>query len=254
MTSPSTFPHYTDKHRSPPLFTALDFHRYVARRTGELPPRVPSGIVLVFGRRWERYLRRRFGGMRDRRTGVYRANATVGVSEVGGPGAPHLAIEVEELAALGARRFVIVGLAGSLQSRVPAGAFVVCSKALRDEGTSHHYRRPEPFARPSARLTAKLRSELRKEAVTFFEGPSWTIDAPYRETVAEVRHYRRAGILTVEMEAAALFTVVRHLGGGAAALFVISDHLDEKGWQPQFHRTPGALRRGLEIAIAAARG
>ena len=38
-----------------------------------------------------------------------------------------------------------------------------------------------------------------------------TIDAPYlRETVAEARRYRRQGVLTVEMEAAALFAVGRY--------------------------------------------
>ena len=34
--------------------------------------------------------------------------------------------------------------------------------------------------------------------------PTWTTDAPYRETVEEITRYRGEGILTVEMEAAAL--------------------------------------------------
>jgi purine-nucleoside phosphorylase len=47
--------------------------------------------------------------------------------------------------------------------------------------------------------------------------PTWTTDAPYRETVEEITRYRGEGILTVEMEAAALFTVARPSGLAAAA-------------------------------------
>jgi purine-nucleoside phosphorylase len=51
------------------------------------------------------------------------------------------------------------------------------------------------------------------------------------------------------MEAAAVFTVAHQLGGKAAALFVISDHPDERGWEPRFHdRRPG-LRRALDLAL-----
>jgi uridine phosphorylase len=38
-------------------------------------------------------------------------------------------------------------------------------------------------------------------------GWTWTTDAPYRETAEEIEEYRRRGVLTVEMEAAALFAV-----------------------------------------------
>lgn len=206
---------------------------------------------MVFGQRWTRYLRQRFRGAYDRRTGVYRASASVGVAGLEGPGAPYTAIVVEELVPLGARQFVIVGLAGSLRPGIAAGSFVVCSRALRDEGTSHHYQRPSPYAPASRHLTAVVKAELRREGVPFVEGPSWTTDAPYRETGVEVRRYRREGILTVEMEAAALFTVARRRGAHAAALFVISDLLDERGWEPQFHETWEPLRRGLEIGIRA---
>lgn len=182
---------------------------------------------------------------------MYRASSSVGVVGLQGPGAPYTAIVVEELIPLGARRFVIVGLAGSLRSDLPIGSFVVCSRAMRDEGTSHHYQRPSPYAPVSRRLAAAIKAELRRESIPFFEGPSWTTDAPYRETAAEVRRYRRDGILTVEMEAAAMFTVARRRGAEAAALFVISDLLDERGWEPQFHETREPLHRGLEIAIRA---
>jgi uridine phosphorylase len=53
-------------------------------------------------------------------------------------------------------------------------------------------------------MTAAPATALRESGLTFRSGVSWTIDAPYRETVAEARHYQAEGVLCVEMEAAAL--------------------------------------------------
>ena len=56
-------------------------------------------------------------------------------------------------------------------------------------------------------MTAVLGAALRGSGLAFRPGVSWTIDTPYRETVAEARHYQAEGVLCVEMEAAALFPV-----------------------------------------------
>ncbi len=165
-----------------------------------------------------------------------------------GPGSPCATIVVEELAAQGVRRFVMVGLAGALDPDLAPGSYVVCTRALRDEGTSLHYRPPGRFALPDARLTRDLRQLLERERVPYRAGPTWTTDAPYRETREELRRFRREGILTVEMEASAVFTVARCRGFAAAALFVVSDRLDEKGWEPWFRDARRPLYRALDLA------
>ncbi|HEX2317424.1 MAG TPA: nucleoside phosphorylase [Streptosporangiaceae bacterium] len=144
--------------------------------------------------------------------------------------APVAAIAVEELSAPGTELFIGVGTAGAIDDRLTAGDLVVCSAALRDEGTSYHYARPEPFAVPDPGLTARLRAALPTAA----HGPSWTTDAPYRETAEEIAKYRAEGILTVEMEASCLFTVARHTGTAAAAAFTVSDVLHGQQWEPHF--------------------
>ncbi len=58
---------------------------------------------------------------------------------VPGVGGPQAAVAVEELHALGCRRFVACGGAGSLQPGQDLGALVLVEGALRDEGLSHHY-------------------------------------------------------------------------------------------------------------------
>ncbi len=245
------FPQHPNKHREPPLFTASEFRRYERRQGGARTPPPPPSVVMVFGRRWERYLARRYRAGPEARSDVYRENDRVGVAHVSGPGAPHATIVFEELSALGVRRFLLVGLAGSLQPDLRVGEWVLCTKALRDEGTSHHYVGPGVYSRPSAGLTADVRSELRRHRMPFVEGPTWTIDAVYRETRAEVRRYRARGIRTVDMEASAIFSVARCRRRQAAALFVVSDHLDEGGWEPRFYDTGPPLRRAFEFGLAA---
>jgi Phosphorylase superfamily len=123
---------------------------------------------------------------------------------------------------------------------------VVCSAALRDEGTSYHYAPPQPFAWPDPELTARLRAALPTAA----HGPSWTTDAPYRETAEEIARYGAEGILTVEMEASCLFTVAAITGTVAAAAFVVSDMLHGEQWEPHFG-SPGVLS-GLWALFEAA--
>ena len=249
-----TFPQHRRKHLERPLFTADEIHQYAARRRGAAPPRAPENVVFVFGRGWRRYLGRKYPGTLDRRTDLYRVRPGVAVTVLEGPGAPYAGIATEELAALGARRFVIVGIAGSLQPHVRVGGIVLCTRALRDEGTSHHYLPSGRFAKPSPRLTEDLRRALAREGTPFVAGPTWTIDAPYRETVAEIRRYRSEGILTVEMEASAVFAIARLRACESAAVFVISDHLDDQGWEPRFHDCRRDLRRALGVVVEALAG
>jgi len=63
----------------------------------------------------------------------------VGIVQVLGVGAPVTALLMEELVARGAEQFLALGHVGSLQPDVELGDLVVVDRALRDEGTSHHY-------------------------------------------------------------------------------------------------------------------
>src|SRR5665811_1154085 len=58
-------------------------------------------------------------------------------------------------------------------------------------------------------LCEDLRIRHRQVGLRAFVGPSWTTDAPFRETVVAVEAARAKGILAVEMEAAALYTFAR---------------------------------------------
>jgi purine-nucleoside phosphorylase len=53
---------------------------------------------------------------------------------------------------------------------------------------------------------------LRRRGLHAVAGPSWTTDAPFRETPEAIQWARSLGALAVEMEAAALYTFARVAG------------------------------------------
>ena len=124
-------------------------------------------------------------------------------------GAPFAVLVAEELFACGCRILISLTSAGQI---VPAGElpyFVVIDRALHDEGTSYHYAPPHIFAEADSRIVAAAVRAVTNAGLHAYVGPSWTTDAPFRETAAAVEAARAKGILAVEMEAAALYTFAR---------------------------------------------
>ena len=87
------------------------------------------------------------------------------------------------------------------------------------------------------------------EGVSARLGTAWTTDAVFRETREEVTHHQRDGVLAVEMECSALFTVGGFRGIEVAALLVVSDDLSSLTWHPGF-KDPRFIR-GRELACNA---
>jgi uridine phosphorylase len=177
----------------------------------------------------------------------------VGVLGGFGFGAPVATFLLENFIALGTTKFISIGTAGGLQPGCQAGELVLCDRAIRDEGVSHHYAPSSKYAAPSDVLTSQLGSALQRAGLSFSRGCSWTIDTPYRESIDEARHYQAEGVLCVEMEAAALFTVGAFRSVQVASAFAISDLLDADEWQPHMKHeaTEAGLTRLFEAALSA---
>jgi len=176
----------------------------------------------------------------------------VGIGDFG-IGGPVVAAKMEEFIAWGVKQFISIGTAGSLQPKAGIGDLIVCEKAIRDEGTSHHYLPPTKYIHAPRRMTNQLQNLLKKAALPFHIGSSWTTDSFYRQTAQEVQHFQKEGVLTVEMEAAALFAVAHYHQIDLAAMFVISDTHTGLNWQPHLEdkRTHDGLNSLLKIALEA---
>ena len=120
-------------------------------------------------------------------------------------GAPFAVLVAEQLFAAGCRLLLSVTSAGQIVPRGEPPYFVLIDEALRDEGTSDHYRPPAPRASLRASLRDALRGAFADVPRPVHVGASWTTDAPFRETPSAIEAAREAGVLAVEMEAAALY-------------------------------------------------
>ena len=169
-------------------------------------------------------------------------------------GAPAAVAQLEEMAACGMRVLIAAGAAGSLQPHAPIGTLVVPSSALREEGTSHHYAPSREPAVPDAALADELAREAEARGIAPLRGLHWTTDAPYREHQAKIDRHRRAGVISVDMELSAFFTVASVRAIRCAAIVAVSDELHGDAWEIGFGGEPyrRAVTNAGRIALTVA--
>ena len=199
--------------------------------------RLPRRVVHVFGGDEFRGARRALGGKTatwSRWVAIGRAGmvpAAVFRSHIGAPAA---VMDLEEMAILGAKEVIAFGSCGSLVRDLRIGDVVVPTFAVSDEGTSRHYGATRR-ATPDPALRTAIVAACAQRDLPMREGGVWTIDAPYREHRDRATRLAKRGVISVDMEASALWSVARHRGVKAASVFVVSDELGGDGWNPGFN-------------------
>jgi uridine phosphorylase len=124
-------------------------------------------------------------------------------------GAPFAVLVAEQVFVSGCRLLISMTSAGQIVPMGPTPYFVLIDRALRDEGTSHHYQPPSLFAEADGNLADQAWAALAALPLPVHRGATWTTDAPYRESEEAIGAARAHGALAVEMEAAALYTFAR---------------------------------------------
>lgn len=222
------------------MITPVEFMAY-QKKMGQYPKyKPPTGVIICYSRSLMDHILKNHKTTRV--NGFFAEMHLLGetknkVAVIGkfGIGAPVVVTLLEELIAFGTKKFISIGTAGTLQKHIQIGSLMVCDRAIRDEGTSHHYLKSSKYAYASKDMTEKIKKSLEKFGQKYFVGTSWTIDAPYRETVAEAKQYQKEGVATVEMEASALFAVAQYRKADLGCIFTISDSLADLEWKPKFH-------------------
>ena len=185
-------------------------------------------------------------------------NATYGGRDLSvcstGIGSPSAAIAAEELAAVGVETLLRVGTTGALQSGIEIGDMIVATGAAKDEGTTRRYEEPTIPAVPSYDVLSTLVEVAAANDEDVHVGPIATDDAFYAETDDYVAAWEDAGLLAVEMEAAALFTLARRKGLEAGAICTVDGNLVEgtqKG-ETDEDELPAKAKNNVERAIEIA--
>jgi uridine phosphorylase len=176
-----------------------------------------------------------------------------------GIGSPSAAIAAEELDAVGVETLIRVGTTGALQRGIETGDMVVATGAAKDEGTSKRYEDVSVPAVPDYEVLSTLADIASERDEQVHVGPIATDDAFYAETDEYVTAWEDAGLLAVEMEAAALFTLARRKGMRAGAICTVDGNLVEgtqKGETDESElpeRAKNNVERAITIALEASR-
>jgi uridine phosphorylase len=120
-------------------------------------------------------------------------------------GGPFAVLVAEQLFACGCELLISVTSAGQIVDVGSPPYYVLIDRALRDEGTSHHYLPPSDYASADPALIALAREAAVTVPVKVHVGAAWSTDAPYRETEQMIATRKAQGLLAVEMESAALY-------------------------------------------------
>ncbi|RKD93462.1 nucleoside phosphorylase [Halopiger aswanensis] len=176
-----------------------------------------------------------------------------------GIGCPSAAIAIEEMANVGVETFVRVGTTGALQSDIEIGDMIVATGAAKNEGTSKRYEDAEYPAVPDYDVLSALVDSAEANDEDVHVGPIASDDAFYAETDEYVADWEDAGLLCVEMEAAAVFTLARRKGLRAGAICTVDGNLVEgtqKGTDTEDDELPDKAKnnvgRAIDIALEAA--
>ncbi len=162
-----------------------------------------------------------------------------------GVGAPLAASVLDEMIALGSRKFIACGGAGVIVPDVAVGHVVIPTAAVRDEGTSYHYLPPGREVVPSTEGIKALEATLTADNVPYLLGKTWTTDGIYRETQAKINRRRAEGCLTVEMEAAAFFAVAQFREVTFAQLLYSGDDVSGETWDSRHWDKRTSVREKL---------
>ena len=248
-----SFPNLKNKYKEEPLFTPKEFLEYKKKLKKHPKFKPPTGVIFCYSKRLlnfviKNYKVKKADGFGGEFYLLKETNNEIGIIGNFGVGAPIVSTLMEEFIAFGVKRFLSIGEAGSLQKDLKVGCIVVCEKAIRDEGTSYHYLRPSKYIDASKSMIEKIKKVLNNSKTKYKIGTTWTTDAPYRETLSEIKKYKKENVLTVEMEASAIFAIAKYRKVEAGAIFTISDYLLESEWKPRFHLTTKFLKRLFRIA------
>lgn len=152
---------------------------------------------------------------------------------------------LEEVMALGCKKFIACGGAGALAREITVGYLIIVSAAVRDEGLSYHYLPPSREVPADPRGVQALVGALDRRGIPYTVGKTWTTDAPYRETPAKIASRKAEGCLTVEMESAAMMAVAQFHGAPFGQVLYGGDDLSGADWDTRGWRSRKEVRESM---------
>ncbi|CCH02507.1 AMP nucleosidase [Fibrella aestuarina BUZ 2] len=142
-----------------------------------------------------------------------------------GMGSAMAATVMDLLAAVSPKAVLFLGKCGGLKRRTQLGDLILPIAAIRGEGTSNDYMRPEIPALPSFRLQRAVSSMIKRHELDYWTGTVYTTNRRIWEHDEAFKEYLRdTRAMAIDMETATIFSVgfVNSIPHGA--LLLVSDN------------------------------
>jgi len=141
-----------------------------------------------------------------------------------GMGCPGATIVFEELVQLGCKRLIRVGTCGGLQPQHALGDLIVALTAVPADSTATHLVNNEPHCPTASWSVIHEAVHVAKQLDQHLHvGPIVSSDLFYNPNEGQYERWSSRGVLAVEMEAAALFTIGAIRGVETGCLLTVSD-------------------------------
>ena len=204
-------------------------------------PTISASALMVMNRLELKRLAERSGARKSNFSEMFmydllQTNEPVPEITMAGPfiGAPQAVLGMEKLIALGAKKIIAVGWAGSININLNIGDIFIPSGFISDEGTSSHYP-TKAGVEVRSELTDIILNIFSDEKINIKRGSLWTTDALYRETFHKITRFQALGAVAVDMELSALATVANFRKIEFTSILIISDELFTFSWKPGFN-------------------
>ena len=148
-------------------------------------------------------------------------------------GAPACVGCFEDIIPMGARRIILLGNCGVLDTNIEDCGIIIPTRAIRDEGTSYHYAPPADYIDVNNKYRALFQTILEAHGYSYVTGTTWTTDAFYRETRGKIASRKQMGAICVEMECAAMQAMCNFRGVEFFQFLYAGDNLDTSNWDPR---------------------
>ena len=181
-------------------------------------------------------------------TGTYKGEP-VSVQATG-MGCPSASIVAEEVIQLGAKNLLRVGTCGGYSEDLRLGDLIVATSATANDGTVSSLTRGVPYA-PAAHFDVVHAAYHAGEGAgrRTFVGPIVSSDLFYDPVEAPARLWGDLGVLAVEMEASAIFTIAAMRGVRAGCLLTVSDTIGAETVRISDEELRGAVDNMMELAL-----
>jgi DeoD family purine-nucleoside phosphorylase len=167
-----------------------------------------------------------------------------------GMGCPSASIVAEEVIQLGAKNLLRVGTCGGYSEELRLGDLIVATSATPNDGTVSSLTRGVPYA-PAAHFDVVHAAYHAGESAgrRTFVGPIVSSDLFYDPVEDPAGLWNHLGVLAVEMEASAIFTIAAMRGVRAGCLLTVSDTIGAETVRISDEELRGAVDNMMKLAL-----